>query len=52
MRYLIGSGMGLATVPFILLVGVAYVWVMERLLGSKVEITKPAEKRLSVTKAA
>ena len=37
MRYLVGSQMGLLAVPFVVLVGVAYVWVMERLLGRKSE---------------
>jgi hypothetical protein len=51
MRYLIGSQMGLFAVPFIVLVGIAYVWVMDRLLGQKSEIVKRTETP-SVTKAA
>jgi hypothetical protein len=43
MRYLVGSQMGLFAVPFVVLVGVAYVWVMERLLGRKSEIVKQTE---------
>jgi uncharacterized membrane protein len=51
MRYLVGSQMGLFAVPFVVLVGVAYVWVMERLLGRKSEIVKQTETP-SVKKAA
>jgi hypothetical protein len=43
MRYLIGSQMGLFAVPFVALVGIAYVWMMERLLGRKSEIVKQTE---------
>jgi hypothetical protein len=43
MRYLVGSQMGLLAVPFIVLVGVAYAWVMERLLGRKSEIVRQTE---------
>ena len=43
MRYLVGSQMGLFAVPFIVLVGVAYVWVMERLLGRKSDVVKLTE---------
>jgi hypothetical protein len=43
MRYLIGSQMGLYAVPIIFVVGAAYVWVMERLLGKKAQADKPAE---------
>jgi hypothetical protein len=51
MRYLIGSQMVLVAVPFIVLVGVAYVWVMERLLGRESEVAVPDEQS-SVEKAA
>ena len=51
MRYLIGSQMGLFAVPFIVLAGVAYVWVIERLLGRKSEVASQAEST-SVQKAA
>jgi hypothetical protein len=51
MRYLVGSQMGLFAVPFVVLVGVAYVWVTERLLGRKSEIAKQTETP-SVRKAA
>jgi hypothetical protein len=43
MRYLVGSQMALLAVPFVVLVGVAYVWVMERLLGRKSEIVRQTE---------
>jgi hypothetical protein len=51
MRYLIGGQMGLVAFPFIVLVGVAYAWVMERLLAGKARVAKPAETP-SMTKAA
>jgi hypothetical protein len=51
MRYLIGSQMGLFAVPFIVLIGVAYVWAMERVLGRKSDIVEKTETP-SVTKAA
>lgn len=35
MRYMIGGEMGWIAVPVIFLVGVAYVWVAERLLSRK-----------------
>jgi hypothetical protein len=45
MRYLIGSQMGLFVVPVLLIVGAAYVWVMERVLGGTVQVDKAAETR-------
>jgi hypothetical protein len=51
MRYLIGGQMGLVAFPFIVLVGVAYAWVMERLLGEKAEVVR-REETPSVKKAA
>ena len=51
MRYLIGGQMGLVAFPFIVLVGVAYAWVMERLLAGKAKVVEPAETQ-SVSKAA
>ncbi len=35
MRYMIGSQMDLVAAPIIFLVGVAYVWVADRLLSRK-----------------
>jgi len=43
MRYLIGSQMGWVAVPVIILAGAAYIWVMDRLVGRKSEITAAAE---------
>jgi hypothetical protein len=43
MRYLIGSQMGWASVPFIVLAGVAYVWVAERLMARKSKTANTAE---------
>jgi hypothetical protein len=43
MRYLIGGQMGLVAFPFIVLAGVAYAWVMDRLLAGKAKAAKPAE---------
>jgi hypothetical protein len=51
MRYLIGGQMGLVAFPFIVLVGVAYAWVMERVLGEKAKVAK-SEETTSVSKAA
>jgi hypothetical protein len=51
MRYLIGGQMGLVAFPFIVLVGVAYAWVMERLLAGKAKAAMPAETT-SLKKAA
>ena len=51
MRYLIGGQMGLIAFPFIVLVGVAYAWVMERLLAGKAKVAK-LEETSSVKKAA
>lgn len=43
MRYMIGSQMDLIAAPIILLVGVAYVWVADRLLNRKTG-ARPAEQ--------
>lgn len=51
MRYLIGSQMAWVAVPFIALIGAAYVWVADRLLGEKAEVAMPAETS-SVKKVA
>jgi hypothetical protein len=51
MRYLIGGQMGLIAFPFIVLVGVAYAWVMERLLAGKAKGAE-SEDTASVKKAA
>ena len=51
MRYMIGSQMGLAAVPILILGFVAYAWVMERLLAKKSDAAKPAETS-SVKKVA
>jgi hypothetical protein len=51
MRYLIGGQMGLLAFPFIVLVGVAYAYVMERLLGEKAKVAK-SEETPSIAKAA
>jgi hypothetical protein len=51
MRYLIGGQMGLVAFPFIVLVGVAYAWMMERLVAGKAKDAKPTEAA-SVTMAA
>jgi hypothetical protein len=51
MRYLIGGQMGWLAVPFVALVGVAYVWVMERLLGETAKVVR-REETPSVKKAA
>ena len=52
MRYLIGGQMGLVAFPFIVLVGVAYAWVMERLLAGKANVAQSEEETPSVKKAA
>jgi uncharacterized membrane protein len=52
MRYFIGGQMGIVAFPFIVLVGVAYAWVMERLLAGKAKVAKPEEETSSVKKAA
>jgi hypothetical protein len=51
MRYLIGGQMGLIAFPFIVLVGVAYAWVMERLLAGKAKVAR-SEENSSLKKAA
>jgi hypothetical protein len=51
MRYLIGSELGWVAVPFIFLVGVAYIWVVDRMLGAKAGV-RPQEEAPSATKAA
>ena len=51
MRYMIGSQLGWAAVPFILLVGVAYVWVADRLLGRSTKTTM-VEREPKISKAA
>jgi hypothetical protein len=38
MRYLIDSQMGWAAVPFIALIGVAYMWLAESLLNRKAKV--------------
>jgi hypothetical protein len=50
MRYMIGSELGWVSVPFILLIGAAYVWVAGR-LGRKVDV-RTSEQAPSVRKAA
>jgi hypothetical protein len=52
MRYLIGSQMSLLAVPFIFVVGAAYVWVMERVLGKKPAMTTTLEQTTRETRAA
>lgn len=51
MRYMIGSEMGWVAVPFILLVGFAYVWVAGRLF-SRSSKTTLVERESEVAKAA
>jgi hypothetical protein len=51
MRYLIDSQMGWAAVPFVALIGVAYMWLADSLLGRKVKVTT-REDVPSVAKAA
>jgi hypothetical protein len=51
MRYLIDSQMGWTAVPFIALIGVAYMWLADRLLGRKVKVAT-SEDVPSVAKAA
>ena len=52
MRYMIGSQMGLFAVPILVLGFVAYVWVVERLLGKKSEVAAKPEEISSVRKVA
>ena len=51
MHYVIGSQLGWAYVPFIFAVGVAYVWIVDRLLGEQASV-RPSQKAPSVPKAA
>lgn len=51
MRYLIDSQMGWAAVPFIVLIGVAYVWLADRLLNRKARVAT-REDAPSIAKAA
>jgi hypothetical protein len=51
MRYLIDSQMGWATVPFIVAIGAAYLWVADRLLGRKTTVETHVETP-SITRAA
>jgi hypothetical protein len=51
MHYMIGSEMGWAAVPFILLVGVAYVWVADMLLSRSTK-TSAQEREPRVDKTA
>ena len=39
MRYMIGSQMGWIAVPFIFVVGAAYVWIVDRLLSRSTRAT-------------
>jgi len=51
MRYMIGSELGWVAVPFIFLVGVAYVWVADRLLSRSTKTTM-VEHKARISKAA
>ena len=51
MRYFIDSQMGWAAVPFIVLIGVAYMWLADRLLDRKAKVTTHVDVA-SVAKAA
>jgi hypothetical protein len=51
MRYLIGSQIGWAAVPFVLIVGAAYLWLADRWLGRKADV-QTSHERESITKAA
>jgi hypothetical protein len=51
MRYLIDSQMGWAAVPFIVLIGVAYMWLADRLVNRKAKVARH-EDVPSVAKAA
>jgi hypothetical protein len=51
MRYLIDSQMGWLAVPFVALVGVAYMWLMDSLLRRNVSVER-REEAPSVAKAA
>jgi hypothetical protein len=51
MRYLIDSQMGWGAVPFIALIGVAYMWLADSLLGRKAKVAT-REDVPSVAKAA
>jgi hypothetical protein len=51
MRYLIDSQMGWAAVPFIALIGVAYMWLADRLLDRKAKVATRVDVP-SVAKAA
>jgi hypothetical protein len=51
MRYLIESQMGWATVPFIVAIGAAYLWAMDRLLGRTAKV-QTLEQTATVRKAA
>lgn len=55
MRYFIGSELGWIAVPFLFVVGAAYVWVMDRLLRNKADkgasvVSTPAAT--TITRAA
>jgi hypothetical protein len=51
MRYFIGMQMGWAAVPFIVLIGVAYMWLADRVLSRKAEVAIH-ENVPSIAKAA
>lgn len=51
MRYFIGMQMGWAVVPFIALIGVAYMWLADRLLAPKAKVASHVDVP-SVAKAA
>ena len=43
MHYMIGSQMGLIAVPFIFVVGAAYLWIVDRLLNRHATIAVEVE---------
>ena len=51
MRYLIETQMGWVAVPFVALIGVAYMWLMDSLLRRNVKVER-REQASSVAKAA
>ena len=51
MRYFIGMQMGWAAIPFIVLIGVVYVWLADSLLGRKAKVAT-REDVPSIAKAA
>ena len=51
MRYFIGMQMGWAVVPFIALIGVAYMWLADSLLNRKTKVASRVDVP-SIAKAA